>query len=474
VRRPGRSKTGGRLARVGRGALGLFLVVSAGVACAQNPADLFWAAEAPEAVLGGGDVPGQITGRPEVERPTSLASAERPLVRLDLHSQTPLVLERGGKTVARWQTDVTAEECVIPLGPTHASQWTVGLRNRSSRGVIEDREADLDYHLSLDDHRRMLAVAYAGRPGWVFGCGLTDENVRATASGGSIADALRLPADTTRWPRMQADGLGWTVGVSRVGDRVQWGVQYAGMEPDAKLRVTRGRGRYVGHLPSEGRRVEAYAALNRGEDTFFVTGTDSRLQARGTLLMGLATRGDLGCCMHDSSVGVGWRRTRGSRTTQAMADWRRSSFETRDQGHTGLFPGIGSPVYGLEGDAQVSTISVRGGTEWRPADHWSLRAGLSVHHAMVDGQYRLRKSEGFGQNPETIAEGAIRDGALDMVALSLGLGYESRHWSCLLAASGAYAQANRALSGGGAGGPGGGGSHLKPQPLIAFTAEYRF
>jgi hypothetical protein len=443
-------------------------------ACAQNPADLFWEADAREAVLGGGDVPGQITGRPEVGRPTSLASAEGPLVRVDLHTQTPIVLERGDSTVARWRTDVAEEECVVPLGPTHAAQWTVGLRNRGSRGVVDDRETNLDYHLSLNHDQRTIAIAYAGRPGWVFGCGLTDGDVRGVASGGSVAEALRLPADTTRWPRMEADGLGWTVGMSREGERLRWGVQYAGMEPDAKLRVTRGRERYVGHLPSEARRMEAYAALERGEGTFFVTGMDSRLQARGTLLMGLATRGDLGCCMHDSSVGLGWRRTRGSRTTQVMADWRRSSLQTRDQGHTGLFPGIGSPVYGLEGDAQVSTVSLRGGTEWQLAERWSLHAGLSVHHAMVDGSYRLRKSTGLGHDPETIAEGQIRDGALDMVALSLGLGYESRHWGCLLAASGAYAQANRALSGGGGGAPGGEGSHLRPQPLIAFAAEYRF
>ena len=181
---------GGRLVRVRRGALRLFLVAvgCSTAACAQNPADLFWEAEAPLAVLGGGDVPGQITGRAEVDRPTSLAAAERPLIRFDFHSQTPIVLERGDTTVARWRTDVTAEECVIPLGaPSHGSCWTVGLRNRSSRGAIEDRQADLDYHLSLDDDRRTLAVAYAWRPGWVLGCGLTDEALRSVASGASVA-----------------------------------------------------------------------------------------------------------------------------------------------------------------------------------------------------------------------------------------------------------------------------------------------
>ncbi len=480
-RQTGTGRTG-RPGRQPKGALRLLLILGTWACCwapaqAQNPADLFWEAEAPLAVTGGGDVPGQITGRPEVERPTSLASADASLIRLDFHSQTPIVVRQGEETVARWATEVMAQELVIPLQPeSHADRWVVGLRNRISRGTVDDHQPDLDWRLSLDDDRRTLAVAYATGSGWVLGCAATDSSLHSRASGATVAELLRLPADTTDWPRLRAETTQWTVGVSRSGRPLRWGVQYAGVEPDIKLDVTRAGSDYTARLPADGHRLEAYAALDRGDDTFFLTGTDYQGQARGTVLLGLSARGDLQVSARDSSVALGWRREREGRTVQVMADWRRSAVHTRDQGYAGFFPGFGTDVYTLEADARAETFSLRGGVEWPLRRHWSLFTGLSAHHTALNGQWRLRESGGIGQNPRTISEFAVDDGALDMVALSLGVGYEDERWRCILAGSFAHAVINEALrsTGGGPPRPDEKPSRFEPEPLVAFSTEYRF
>lgn len=481
---PRQTRTG-RRARPGcrlKAALGLLVVLAGGVGReraieAQNPADLFWEAEAPLAVMGGGNVPGQITGRPEVERPTSLALAKAPLVRLDFHSQTPIAVEQGQTTVARWQTEVMAQECVIPLQPeSQAERWVVGLRNRSSRGTVEDHQPDLDWRLSLDDDKRTLAVAWATTSGWVLGCAAADSTFRSRASGASVAQVLSIPPDTTDWPRLRAETMQWTFGVSRSGRPLRWGIQYAAVDPDVNLRVTRAGSHYTARLPADGHRLEAYAALDRGDDTFFATGTDTQGHARGSVLLGLAARGDLQVSTKDSSVGLGWRRERDGRTVQAIADWRRSSVHTVDQGYAGLFPGFGTDVYAAEADARAETFSLRGGAEWPLRPHWSLLSGLSAHHTALNGQWRLRESGGIGQNPRTVSEFLVDDGALDMVALSLGIQYEDQRCSCILAGSFGHAVVNQALksAGGGRPGPDQKPSRFEPEPLLAFSAEYRF
>jgi len=444
---------------------------------AQNPADLFWEAEAPLAVVGGGDVPGQITRRPEVERPTSLASADRPLIRLDFHSQTPIVVKEGDKTVAQWQTDVMAQDCIVPLQPkSHDERWVVGLRNRTSRGTVHDQQRDLDWRLSLDDDDRTLAVAYTTKSAWTLGFAATDSTFRSRASGESVAQVLGLPADTTDWPRLRAETMQWTLGVSRSGRPLRWGVQYAAVEPDITLNVTRGRADYAARLEADGRRMEAYAAFDRGDETYFLTGADYRAHAEGSVLLGLLARGDLKVSARDSSVALGWRREHEGRTVQAMADWRRSRFDTRDQGYAGLFPGFGGDVYGLEAAACTNTFSLRGGAEWPLARDWSLLSGLSVHHTAVSGQWRLRESGGIGQNPRTISEFSVQDGALDMLALALGIQYEDQRCRCVLAGSFGHAVINHALKsmGDGPPRPDEKPNRFEPEPLLAFSAEYRF
>lgn len=473
ARQSRKAVTTGCLAVVRQGALCVLSMSVSLVSAtwAQSPGDLLWAADAANALSGGADTPGQVSGRPEVERPTSLAAACSPVVRLSAYSQIPIVFERGDETVARWTSDTVEGEYVAPL--EEAGRWTMGFRHRRGRCVIEEHQRDLDYRLLLEGQERGVCAAYRGTEGWVIGLGLADREFRCGVSGDSVAEALRLSADTTRWPRLVVEEGEWTVGVSRVRRGVEWGVQYTGARPQGVLRVNRAGQRHESRLSLEKRRAEAYAVRSQGFEKWFLVATDSHTQGQGTVLMGLATRGDLRGYAHDCSVAIGWRRAKPEGASQIVVDWRHTRVSTRDQGHFGPLPGLLSPVYGFEGAGDVSTVSLRYGREWVLTEQWRLLTALSAHHAAVEGRYRLRKSVGIGSDPTTISERRVTDGAVKVLALSLGAGYRSRRWSCLLAVGGGYAWANRAISG--IGEPQvAKGARFRPRPLLAIEAEYRF
>jgi hypothetical protein len=224
--------------------------------------------------------------------------------------------------------------------------------------------------------------------------------------------------------------------------------------------------------------VEAYAAVHRGPDTYFATGADFRSESEGTVLLGLAARGDLAFTTADSSLGAGWRRVRGARTTHVELDWRRNRLTTADQGYAGLLPGLLSDLYTVRADARASTLSLRGGCERELTRRLRLLSGLSVHRSVLDGNWRLRRVRGLGRDPETVSEHHLSNGVLAMVGLSLGLAYQDSHWRCVLTGTGAYGAINSALKNlfrhEPSPTPGGPSRRFRPQPIVALTAEYRF
>src|SRR5690606_10249720 len=69
---------------------------------ASSPADLFWRLEADAMAEGGADVPGQISLRPQLERPASLPAAGDGGFRIGNADYAPIRLSRGGRLVGRW------------------------------------------------------------------------------------------------------------------------------------------------------------------------------------------------------------------------------------------------------------------------------------------------------------------------------------------------------------------------------------
>jgi len=128
---------------------------------AASPYSLFLQLDSPALAEGGADVPGQITGRPQVRRPTSLAVADRPLVQVDYTSQTPVILKRDGVRSAAWHSRLLPVQYVTPLRETPPeSLWTVGLQlGKADNDISYDLLAE-SYSISTDSDSYALSLAY--------------------------------------------------------------------------------------------------------------------------------------------------------------------------------------------------------------------------------------------------------------------------------------------------------------------------
>jgi len=461
----------------------LLLLVYGAVAGAQRPAaafspyDLFLRTDATSLAAGGGDVPGQITGHPEVRRPTSLAQSDQGLLRLECCSQTPLRLERDSATIGRWHTTNRSQQWVLPLGKRRDDcGWTLGLQRETITTDIWYHLENQDYQVYASENPLTAALAYEGESGWIVGVAHTRGEITATAQGARLRDILDLPDDTTQGPRLHSIMRQSTLGLARDRGDWEWGIQYYWSKPKHTLYVSRAGSQYTAPIQAAGRRREAYAALHRGNETYFLTGWDSDSESTGTILLGLTARGDTEVTSQDSSVGVGWRRKQDVHIDQVELDWRRSCFQTYDQGYAGILPGLSANVYGLRANGQVSTMSLRYGRQRRLSDSWSWLSGISAHYAEVDGNWRVRSSQGIGRDPETLSECCVSGGLVRMLAVSVGIAYQTGRWNGTLAYAGGYATVNDAFRTVLEKEPSkeGPSNKLKPKPLLALSVEYCF
>jgi len=448
-------------------------------AAAVSPYDLFFQADSAALAGGGGDVPGQITGRPQVRRPTGLPETDHALVRLDYCSQTPLVLRRGGITLGRWHSDVRREQYISPLGRTEQeSGWTLGLQRQTTNDHIWYDFEEKEYTFQSCGKRYTSALAYAAGSGWRVGGAYGWGKLSAAAQGKGVADILGLPAGTTQWPTLRSDDRSYALGLARVTPEWEAGIQHDWSEPTQTLHVTTDTGQYLAPMQTSSERTEAYLARHQGSETLFITWHDSRSDSAGRILLGLTARGDTELHTEGCLVGIGWRATQDARIEQLQLDWRDSSFRTFDQGYRGVLPGLMADVYVLRADADVSTVSLRYGCQRPLSGNWGWMSAASVHSSKIAGNWRIRSSRGLGQDPQTHSEGHIPNGRVRMLALSLGLIYENERCAAAFTYTGGYAEVNDALKrlfhkerve------PGEGPTNkLKPNPVAALSAEWRF
>ncbi len=458
--------------------LGGVLVSGAGrPARAASPYDLFLRADTAALANGGGDVPGQITGQPQMRRPTSLPETDRAVVRLDYCSQTPLVLKREGATIGEWRSNALDAQYILPVGRSaHESAWTLGLQRRTTDDDIWYNFEDEAYALCSSSSQFAAALAYTSQRRWRAGAAYNWGEVNATAQGASVAEILDLSGGTTDWPRLCSDARAYTVGLSWATPRWEWGVQYDASDPHHSLYVTRDDSHYTAPTLTTSQRTEVYLARHRGSETYFLTGYDYNSRSSGPILLGALGRGDIRLSTEDLSVGIGWRADHGSWVEHLQLDWRDSCVGGYAQGYEGLLPGILGDVYTLRADVDVSTVSLRYSYQRPIAGNWSWLSAASAHRSKLTGNWRLRRSEGIGQDPETMSEAHITGGRLHLLALTLGLSYDSDRCTASFAYTGGYADVNDAFKGivgdgdGGAGGP---STKLKPNPIATFSVEYR-
>ncbi len=411
-----------------------------------SPYGLFLQLDSPSLTEGGADIPGQVTGRPQVCRPTSLAAADRPLVQVDYTSQTPVILKRDGTRPGAWHSRLLSVQYATPLHNTsQESPWTVGLQlGRADNDITYDLIAE-SYSISADSDSYALSLAYQFNNDWRVGAGCTWTDSLAEALGPAVASYLGLPPDTSSWPGVSSDATGYVVGVSRSTPRWQWGLQYDWSAPRQHLRVTADSDDYSLDLSGDEHRLEAYLAYPKGSETYFLSGWDQKADTAGTFALGLTGMAEIAVAAKDRSLIAGWRKAEGLRGQQLTLDWRNTEFFTDNHAYTGLVPDPANEMAGLGADADVSTYSLRYGRQEPLSSRLTLLSSITVHRALCNGNLLLRLSPEEGDDPETLAEYHIADGRLYLHTISVGLNYQTDDYRAALTYTSGYADANEAF-----------------------------
>ncbi len=445
-----------------------------------SPYSLFLRLEADALAEGGADVPGQITGRPQVRRPTSLAAADRPLVLVDYTSQTPVVLKRDGTRPGAWHSKLLSVQYVTPLRETPPkSLWTVGLElGKADNNISYDLLAE-SYSISANSDSYALSLAYQFNDDWQVGAGCTWTDSAGEARGPAVADYFGL--DDSNWPGLSSEATRYVVGVSHSTPKWQWGLQYDWSAPRQNLRVTADSDDYGLDLSGDEHRLEAYLARPKGSETYFLSGWDQKADTAGTFALGLTGMAEMHAATRDKSLIAGWRKVEGLRGQQLTLDWRKTGFFTDNHAYTGLVPDPTNEMAGLLADADISTYSLRYGRQDPLSSRLALLSSLTVHRALCDGNLLLRLSPEEGEDPETIAEYHIADGLLYLYTISVGLNYQTDDYRAALTYTTGYANADEALKAlkhqaqpaqnGGGGDP---SNHLKAQDFITMSLTRYF
>jgi len=424
-------------------------------------------------------VPGQITGRPQVRRPTSLAAADRPLVQVDYTSQTPVVLKRNGTRPGAWHSKLLSAQYVMPLREApQESPWTVGIQlGKADNNISYDLMAE-SYSISADSDSYALSLAYQLNDDWRVGAGCTWTDGAGDARGPAVADYLGLPPDTSSWPGLSSEATRYVLGVSRSMPKWQWGLQYDWSAPSQRLRVTADSDDYGLDLSGDEHRLEAYLARPNGSETYCLSGWDQKADTAGAFALGLTGMAEIAATVKDRSLIAGWRKAEGSRGQQLTLDWRRTEFFTDNHAYTGLVPDPANEMAGLLAAADVATYSLRYGRQDPLNSRLTLLSSLTVHRALCDGNLLLRLSPEEGEVPETITEHHIADGRLYLYTISVGLDYQTDNYRAALTYTSGYANADDAFKHevnpeqtGGGGDP---SDHLKAQDFMtaSFTRYF--
>ncbi len=443
-----------------------------------SPYSLFLRLEADALAEGGADVPGQVTGRPQVRRPTSLAAADRPLVQVDYTSQTPVIIKRDGTRPGAWHSKLLSAQYVTPLREApQESPWTVGVQlGKADNNISYDLLAE-SYSISADSDSYALSLAYQFNDDWQVGAGCTWIDSAAEARGPAVADYLGLPPDTSSWPGLSSEASRYVLGVSRSTPKWQWGLQYDWSAPSQRLRVTADSDDYGLDLSGDEHRLEAYVARPRGSETYFLSGWHQKADTAGTFALGLTGMAEITAAAKDMSLLVGGRKNEVARGQQLTLDWRRTELFTDNHAYTGLVPDLANEMAGLLANADISTYSLRYGRQDPLSSRFTLLSSLTAHRALCDGNLLLRLSPEEGEDPETIAEYHIANGRLYLYTISVGLNYQTDDYRAALTYTSGYANADEAFKqpaypaqNGGGGEP---SNHLKAQDFItASFARY--
>ncbi|MGD9496527.1 MAG: hypothetical protein AB7Y46_09470 [Armatimonadota bacterium] len=452
------------------------LLLAVAPACALSPYDLFFRSEANAMLLGGGDMPGDLQGQPDLRRPTTLLQLERPVARLDVCSQTPLELTSAQGTRGRWRSHLVRAAWLSPLGEDE--RWALAVELGMVKDAIGSAGQDDALRAQIDGHSACVAAACRPAEGWRAGAAYSWGASEGSARGTTVAELLDLPEDAPRWPTIDVEDRALVLSLAEDDGPWQWAVLAGRSDPAATLMVRRARYDYSAPMEAGARWQEAWVGHRQGRVQWWALARDYHASGDGSIYLGAVGRGDVRFSADDRSLALGLRIEDRRATTQAQVDWRTSRFSTGLQGYAGLLPGISTDVHTLSAGARAHIGSIRLGHTRHLAGNWSWALSTSAHRAELGADAVIRRMSGLGSNPITEAEAHLTGGELRLWALTAGLVYADEHLRAILTGTAGLAQTNTALEGflDGEDGDGadGAGRRLRVRPLITSSLEWRF
>ncbi len=444
-------------------------LILAGPVRAVSPYDLFFRAEADAMRMGGGDVPGDVIGRPELRRPTSLLASDAPLVRLDLCSQTPVQLTEDGTVLGRWRSDAAQLTLVQPLD----ERWTMGATIETIDDSIWYDEFD-SYRIDMREDSYTFAAACRLSDRWSAGATYRWGGLSGAGKGSAIAEWLDLPADNRKWPTLDIDENSVTVAAGYNTDEWAFGALRGWSEPSATLEVTRDVYDYTAPMDRGADWYELWGVRHCGADDWWASLRKLQSDGSGTIFLGAGGRGDTSLELRDRALSFGWRRESADTMTQAQIDIRKGEYSTYEQGYAGLLPGISADVFTLRSRGYARVRSLRLGHQRRLTGNlfWSAAAG--AHVADVEQDSVLKRVSGLGSSPRVESESHLEGGQLRLWALTLGIEHRTQDLRILVTGTAGYVQLNDAFDDVVRQGPDDGvRRRLEVQPLVTAAAEWR-
>ncbi len=403
-------------------ALTVACVVTLSGTALTAPTDLLWRTDAAALAAGGSYAPPAVLGEARPDFPTGLADARNDSLEVEVSVREPLTLRRGRREFG----EISGETRIMRMALPVADHWYAGWSISDDTLRVSHRLRSATTRAEIGTRDLCLGVAWSHDP-WTVGVAACDRELRARASGSTIAD-LQGVAEGAEGIALSLDGHAHTIGVQYEAGGWRAGMRYAQRDADARLPVEIDDRSYAGVFCGAERHLDAWLTAERGPERWFAYVADvSADPAPGALFAGTAVRGRMGLSADSTAIGIGRRRTWPGGGSHLELSRHDDSADLSGYLNRGALGGGLTGQDALAADARVQTWALRW-TEEHSAGPWHYRWGLTGMLCDLDFNGRYVGVPGPLQAPDARWEQRLTDGGAWLAAVILGGGREVAGW----------------------------------------------
>ena len=403
-------------------ALTVACALALSAAALAGPTDLLWRSDAAAMAAGGSYAPPAVLGETRPDFPTSLADAGAGIVAAEVSVREPLTLRRGRREFG----EITGETRVTRMALPVAEGWHAGWSISDDTLRTSHRLRTATTRAEIDTRDLCVGAAWSDGP-WTLGVAECDRDLRARASGSTIAD-LQGVAEGAEGITLSLGGAADTLGVQYASGGWLAGVRYSERDADARLPVEIDGSSYAGVFSGTERHFDAWLIAERGRERWFAYLADvSADPGPGALFAGTAVRGRLSLGADSTAIGVGRRRAWPGGGSHLELSRHDDSADLSGHLNRGALGGGLTGQDTVVADARLRTWAVRW-TEEHSAGLWHYRWGATAMVCDLDFEGRHVGVPGPLQAPDARWERRLEGGGAWLAAAILGGGREVSGW----------------------------------------------